>query len=71
LQHATRNNSAPKVYRAGFRQPQTNAMPAAFVIVKQTDFYSDGAHLWAISTYRMTVLQPQPTNSNDNPRKAI
>jgi len=71
LLHDTRSNSAPKVYRAGFKQAPMNAVPATFVIVKQTDFYSDGAHLWAISTYRMTVLQPQPTNSNDNPRKAI
>ena len=70
-QHVTRSNSAPSVYRAGFKQPQTNALPAAFVIVKQTDFYSDGARVWAVSTYHMTVFAPQPANPNDFSRKAI
>ncbi len=70
-QHVTRSNSAPRVYRAGFKQPQANTLPAAFVIVKQTDFYSDGARVWAVSTYHMTVFQPQPASPNDISRKAI
>ena len=72
LQHVTRsNNLAPKVYRAGFTQPQPNDQPAAFVIVRQTDFYSDGARVWAVSTYRMTVFSPQTATPNDISRKAI
>jgi beta-lactamase regulating signal transducer with metallopeptidase domain len=70
-QHATRSNSAPKIYRAGFTTPKPNAVPATFVIVKQTDFYSDGANVWAVSIYRMTVLRPQPSTPNDISRKAI
>ena len=71
LQHAARGSSAPKLYRAAFTQPQMNTLPAAFVIVQQTDFYSDGANVWAVSTYRMAVYRPQPSTLNDISRKAI
>ncbi len=71
LQHDAHDAARPKVYRAGFTTPQTNALPATFVIVKQTDFYSDGAHIWAVSTYQMTVFRPQPSTPNDTSRKAI
>jgi beta-lactamase regulating signal transducer with metallopeptidase domain len=71
LQHVTRNSVAPNLYRAGFRQPQASDPAAAFIIVKQTDFYSDGARVWAVSTYRMTVFRPQPAIQNDTSRTAI
>jgi beta-lactamase regulating signal transducer with metallopeptidase domain len=71
LRDAARNNSAAKVYRAAFKQPQTNAMPAALLVVNQTDFYTDGARVWAVSTYRITVFRPQPATPNDISRKAI
>jgi beta-lactamase regulating signal transducer with metallopeptidase domain len=70
-QAVTGSNSAPKVYRAGFTRTQPNTVPATFVLVKETDFYSDGAHIWAVSTYRMTVFRPQPSTPNDISRKAI
>ena len=70
-QHITRGTSAPKVYRAGFTTQQPSIVPATLVIVKQTDFYSDGANIWAVSIYRMTVLRPQPSTPNDISRKAI
>lgn len=68
---ASRNNSAPRVYRAGLRTQQANSAPAALLIVRQTDFYSDGARIWAVSTYRMAVLQQRATIPNDISRKAI
>jgi hypothetical protein len=71
LQRAAHSNSAPRVYRAGFTQPQTNALPAELVIVQQTDFYSDGARVWAVSTYHMAVFRPQPATPNDISRKTI
>ena len=71
LQPVHRSNMAPKVYRAAFTTPRTEDLPAAFVIVRQTDFYSDGANIWAVSTYHMTVFRPQPATPNDISRKAI
>lgn len=71
VQHDTHDAARPKVYRAAFTQPQAKAVPATFVIVRQTNFYSDGAHVWAISTYQMTVFRPQPSTPNDFSRKAI
>ena len=70
-QHSTHNNAAAKVFRAGLRTEHANALPAELIIVKQTDFYSDGARVWAVSTYRMAVFQPQPSTPNDISRKAI
>ena len=64
-------NAGPEVYRAAFRGQQTNAVPAALVIVRQTDFYSDGAHVWAVSTYQLAVFKPQPSTPNDFSRRAI
>lgn len=69
-QSVARSSSAPKLYRASFTQ-RTEDLPATFVIVKQTDFYSDGAYVWAVSTYRMAVLRTQPATPNDISRKAI
>jgi len=71
LRPDTHTASSPQVYRAGFTQSHTNALPATFVIVEQTDFYSDGAHVWAVSTYQMTVFRPQPSTPNDFSRRAI
>ncbi len=71
LRHDTHDAARPKVYRAGFTQLHANTTTATFVIVKQTDFYSDGAHVWAVSTYQMTVFRPQPSTPNDFSRKAI
>ena len=64
-------NSAPPLYRAAFITQETNAPPATFVVVNQTNFYSDGTQVWAVSIYRMTVLRPQTSTPNDISRKAI
>jgi beta-lactamase regulating signal transducer with metallopeptidase domain len=71
IQRVTPRNSAPMLYRAGFSEPQTNALPATLVIVNQAAFYSDGTQVWAVSIYQMTVLRPRPTTPNDISRKAI
>ncbi len=69
VQHASRN-SAPPVIRARFTPQQIDVLPALF-IVNQTDFYSDGTRVWAVSIYHLTVLRPQPSTPKDFSRKAI
>jgi hypothetical protein len=71
VQHNDRNSATPKVRRAAFTGQQSHALPAALVLVKQTEFYSDGARVWAVSTYQLAVFQPQPTTPNDFSRRAI
>ena len=71
VQDGARSSARPRVYRAALTEPQNHAVPATFVIVKQTDFYSDGARVWAVSTYQLTVFRPQPSTPNDFSRRAI
>jgi len=63
--------SAPGLYRAGFRQPQTNAARETFVVFRETALYTNGSQVWTVSIYRVAILQPHATVSNDISRKAI
>jgi beta-lactamase regulating signal transducer with metallopeptidase domain len=65
------DKSAQMLYRAGLTTAPGNSAPAALLIVRQANFYSDGTAVWSVSVYRMTVFQPQPHTPNDISRKAI
>jgi beta-lactamase regulating signal transducer with metallopeptidase domain len=69
IRRETMQRNSPPVYRTALTAPQT--MPGTFVIVKQTDFYSDGTQVWAVSIYRVAVLKPSPTTPNDISQSAI
>jgi hypothetical protein len=72
--------SAPGLYRAGFKPSQTpaahnavhhGAVPGQLVLIEQTAFYTNGSEVWAVSIYRMAVLKLQPAPPNEFSRKAI
>lgn len=69
-----RRNGSPQVARAAWHSPSAldESAPTALLLVRQTEFYSDGSQVWSVSVYRIAVLRSVDRRAVDgNPKKSI
>jgi beta-lactamase regulating signal transducer with metallopeptidase domain len=63
--------AAPLLHRASFQQHASDSAAPQLVLVQQTTYFTDGQQVWAVSIYRVAVLQAQPAAAPDFSRRAI
>jgi len=70
-QGTTPRSAAPLLHRASLTQPTPQAVSGTLVMVRETQFYTDGSQVWAVSIYRLAVLQALPAAPKEISRKVI